>query len=144
MEFLRRTSTAWKHYFTNRHVAEYHRRGIAVPVSVFPEAYPSMNSDTGTTDTGDTEFAADPLRPVRQLAARDLDGPIRGYLFSSPIAHPTMMLPHQAMRSAFPRQDHPNFGIMVQLARCGSVELDAGTDHGYHTAARSAIGGTGF
>ena len=54
MEFLRRTSTAWKHYFTGRHVAEYHRRGIAVPVSVFPEAHPSMNSDTGTTDTGDT------------------------------------------------------------------------------------------
>ena len=43
----------------------------------------------------------DPLRPVRQSAARDFDGPIRGYLFSSPIAHPTMMLPHQAMGSAF-------------------------------------------
>ena len=30
------------------------RRGIAVPVSVFPEDDPSMNSDTGTTDTTDT------------------------------------------------------------------------------------------
>ena len=53
MEFLRTTSAAGRHPFAERHVARWHRRGIAVPVSVFPEAYSTMNSDTGTTDTGD-------------------------------------------------------------------------------------------
>ena len=58
----------------------------------------------------------DPPRPARQSAARDFDDPTRGIYFSAPIAHSTMMLPHQAMRSAFHRHDLPIFGIMVQTA----------------------------
>gem|GEM_PF-2887775 len=65
------------------------------------------------------------MRPARQWAARNFDGATRGYLFTDSIAHPTMMLPHQAMGSAFHRHARPIFGVMAQLARCGSIELDA-------------------